>query len=205
MSYTRSRLKRGLKFLAGLNNGFEEIRKKILTRREKILNSRKKALVERNILISSMGRRREFKDETTSSCWSCFRRTSCKLFHYCSVSCKIDSILSIGIDVSSDEVVKQILTRLNSSPSTMLPKSGRSTALVSCYFSTSASWIIKSGANYHMTSGESMFSSYSLVFDGSLSTVLGNWNIKISEDVTLYSILGIAKRSPSTVFEREEH
>lgn len=51
---------------------------------------------------------------------------------YCSISCKIESILSIGTDLSSDEVVKQLLTHLNSTASTMLAKSGRSTALVSC-------------------------------------------------------------------------
>ena len=61
-------------------------------------------------------------------------------------------------------------------------------------------WIIDSGASDHMTNSHHLFSSYTpcagnLRADGSLATVAGKGSIRISDSITLESVLHVSKLS----------
>ena len=102
------------------------------------------------------------------------------------------------------------LLQFNSSPNThvgTVAQTGKDSWALSVQ-NHSNPWIIDSGASEHMTNCSNLFNSYFpssgsekvRIADGSYSSIAGKGNIKISEQITLQSVLHVPKFACNLLF-----
>ncbi|KAH9650091.1 protein kinase domain-containing protein [Citrus sinensis] len=115
----------------------------------------------------------------------------------------------------SKEQIDHLIKLLTSNPPPSTPRGSlaQTGSIINALFShsTTAPWIIDSGASDHMTSISSLFDSYYpcpgnkkvRVADGSLSSIAGKGSIKISGTIELKNVLHVPKLSCNLLSDRD--